>query len=1131
MKNDRPMKIKQKLILLMLGLTILSMLSAIGFIFFRDLAHFRRESINSIQTIANIAAVNTVAEIVFSDREEALRSLSQLQYLDDFVYVALFDKERQFLAGYPQDYQPDARKTQAELVLEMEQSDGFFRVMQPVLYKDETVGWIFLKFSSSSFERKVRSYLVDIAWFAVILVAFIIALTLKAQSLVSGPIVSLTDFIGKVSDKRDYSLRIQKSSSDEIGLLYDGFNNLLAVIEKRQLDLKLYQEHLEELVADRTRALSDMNAEMVKMIKAVEFSPNIVTILDSQGLVEYVNPKFEEVTGYKRADVIGRLATFMESGHHTAESYLEMRRRLNGGEDWSGEIIASRKNGSQYWEKISVSCVRDDNGRITHYIEVAEDSSARKAAETLERKAKEMAEKANRLKSEFLANMSHEIRTPMNAILGYAKLLMEGEKDEKRRHQLEIINISGENLLVIINDVLDFSKIEANKMELVLQSFSIRELLTHLEKMFSIKAKEKGLFMRIEIGSALPDRLYGDRNRLLQILINIISNAIKFTREGGVSVAVSYDERNVLHIAVKDSGVGIAEKDQAIILEPFTQADGSTTREFGGTGLGLTIAYKLLRLMGGDLDITSKVGVGSTFSVHVPLPEYRAEPADLDGGSGRPESVTVSLPRLALLVDQESDRRHLREVLGDGAYQLIELPADSDGVRSARQVGADLAINGLAAATVRRLDPAERGMPLVFCSGCDEADKTVHGGLFDFIERPVGDEHLAWLVAAIVSRRDRVNRVLVVDDQAEPAATIGALLKKLDFSVWSFSNVDEALTTIRNGTIPDLLILDWLLPEADGLRLWTELGALRCDIPVLVLTGPSTGTLAVQKTAGLLDSVRLPRQKFLSLIEAELEYSRKYGRAMVAGWLATCKGDDDLIDIVLSGMNGLPKIVARLGLDIASGRIDDIRFQAHSLKGLATNPYMEPVQRLSLQIDQEARKEDYDLLLIQVLFAELQAVVGSIPPDYLRDSEEPESLVQSAAEVKQIDILIAEDDPINQQLMRDYFDTRGLEVDLAENGHVVLDRIQSKTYHLLLLDMQMPVMDGMETIQKIRSEPRFDSLHVIALTGHAMRGDREKYLAAGCDDYLSKPINFYELQKKVDDQIQKISSESIQSSQ
>ena len=242
--------------------------------------------------------------------------------------------------------------------------------------------------------------------------------------------------------------------------------------------------------------------------------------------------------------------------------------------------------------------------------------------------AKEKAEVANKAKSEFLANMSHEIRTPMNAIIGFTDLLHMEETDPVKKDRLRMIKTSGENLLLLINDILDFSKIEAGKIDLENNNFSIEATLDHLYSMYKSKIEEKGLIFNLNIAQPIPKLVIGDEHRIIQILTNIIGNALKFTKNGSITLDFKYNEGTAL-IKISDTGVGIPIGKQKLIFSAFKQADSSTERKYGGTGLGLAISKQLVELIGGNLSLTSKEGVGTTFTIAIPLTEIKQNSAIL----------------------------------------------------------------------------------------------------------------------------------------------------------------------------------------------------------------------------------------------------------------------------------------------------------------------------------------------------------------------------------------------------------------------------------------------------------------------------------------------------------------------
>jgi PAS domain S-box-containing protein len=357
--------------------------------------------------------------------------------------------------------------------------------------------------------------------------------------------------------------------------------------------------------------------ELQKLSQAVEQSPAIVIITNLGGDIEYVNSKFAEVTGYSTKEAIGQNPRILKSGLVSDEEYVQLWETITSGKEWHGEFQNRKKNGDLYWGSASISPIMTYQGTVTHFLGVQEDITERKEGEIELKKAMQKAEDATKAKSDFLANMSHEIRTPMNAIIGMSHLATKTELTPKQENYINKIQSSANALLGLINDILDFSKIEAGKLDMESADFQLDEVLDNLSTLITLKAQEKGLEVLFSVDKDVPYSLIGDPLRLGQILVNLANNAVKFTEQGEIVVKIKLlkQERDQveLQMEIKDTGIGLTEEQIGKLFKEFSQADSSTTRKYGGTGLGLTISKKLVEMMNGKIWVESTSGKGSSF--------------------------------------------------------------------------------------------------------------------------------------------------------------------------------------------------------------------------------------------------------------------------------------------------------------------------------------------------------------------------------------------------------------------------------------------------------------------------------------------------------------------------------------
>ncbi len=687
-----------------------------------------------------------------------------------------------------------------------------------------------------------------------------------------------------------------------------------------------------------------------------------------------------------------------------------------------------------------------------------EKNEALHKAQTLLEERSDEVQRASQYKSEFLANMSHELRTPLNSSLILSKLLADNVGGNLNQEQVQYalsINSAGNDLLNLINDILDLSKVEAGKLEIRLESVFLPKVLRTLDKTFDPLAKEKKLDFKIKIDPSVPETIFTDRQRLEQILKNLLSNAFKFTERGQISIHVSKRSDGKLSLSVIDTGIGVQKAQQEVIFEAFRQADGTTNRKYGGTGLGLSISRDLARLLGGSVEVESVPGEGSRFTLVLPetYDESRIEasaPKVYSTANGNAQgqasaSMTPPKPRpertkaLSFADDRGSlsttghtvlvieDDPIFAQILFDLAhehhYKCVVAQDAEEGLSLALSLIPDAILldiklpdhSGLMVLDQLKEDPATRHIPVHIASSHNYMEQALEMGAIGYVLKPAKRDELKAAFAKIEAKlSQKLKRILIVEDDKLQRESIVKLIADPDVEITSVALGSEALDALKK-MVYDCIVIDLKLPDMTGeqlLQKMTEQEELASFPPVIVYTGRS-------------------------LSRDEEDHLRKYSRS-----------------IIIKGAKSPERL------------LDEVSLFLHRVENK-----LSPDQRK--MINAVRNRED--------VFEGRK-------------------------------ILVVDDDVRNIFALSAALEEKGASIVVARNGKEALARLEDNPrMDLVLMDIMMPEMDGFQATREIRKQKRFLKLPVIAVTAKATKNDQVLCLEAGANDYLAKPIDLHQL--------------------
>ncbi|HYH10677.1 MAG TPA: response regulator [Thermoanaerobaculia bacterium] len=796
-----------------------------------------------------------------------------------------------------------------------------------------------------------------------------------------------------------------------------------AVYDEEQR-LLFYTAAVEDVTARRETAEA-LRESSVRYRHIIEHASEIIYRSNAHGYFTYVNPASTRITGFEREELIGRhYLEFIDPDYREAAAQFYQQQFRTREPYTYFEFPMITKAGMRIWMGQNVLTVHDGD-RVVGYEAIARDITHRKGVEEELARARDAALQSARAKSEFLANVSHEIRTPLNGVLGMTGLLLTTPLTPEQRESAEMIRSSGETLLSIVNDVLDLSRVEAGKLTIETIEFHLDDLLESVIEQFAARAAAKRIKFRSYVAPDVTRTLRGDSHRLRQVLLNLVANAIKFTDRGEVVLTVMQpqqkESRVTLRFLVTDTGIGIAASSQQRLFTPFTQADGSTTRKYGGSGLGLAVSKQIVEAMHGEIGVISVESEGSTFWFELPLQKQA------DSSSAPARQWDLSRFRALLVDGSEVHRSTITRHLSATGIRLDEVHSASDAIAAAYQRHYDVIVfdmqlpddDGLGFARAIRRDPALARTRLMLLTAFGRRRQDIltfqNAGIDLFLVKPIRRTQLCDAMNRLLSGETAPlmvqlpedtpapsrARVLVVEDNSVNQLVALGQLQRLGHEAIVAASGHEAIEVIREQTF-DLVLMDCQMPDIDGYeatRRIRQLDTPAAKTPIIAITAHAlAGEREKCLAAGMNDYLAKPvsleqlgavirlwasKQSTHAAAEATTETfeddeQQVLDRERVSSFLAISRQQEGFLDgLVRTFRQDVPSRLDALRAAASSGDAHDLAFAAHALKSSSGSVGARRMYLVASQIEQAARggRIDGAAAAIEQLSAEFSRVM------------------------------------------------------------------------------------------------------------------------------------------------------------